>query len=236
VVGILGLRKFVLALDPKGEDETLAASGYVRVRSLPQRGIASLTGKDQKTWRDIHKRIEDGKDARVIVGGGSRTDAQDKALITLMGQAIDYCRYAGGWTLYVDEFEVLSSGRMFGLGPRIERMLNTARSQGTSVVTSFQAPAWVSKHATRQARRTVMWPVGDPDMIKTIAQGMGRNWKEIAAAADELPEWHTMTIPRSKSGGPLVLTSAPELKTPKTPGAGTRGGQTGASRGRNTSR
>lgn len=217
-VGILGQRKFVLALDPKGEDETLAQSGYIRVRGLPQDGWRKLGAKDQRVWRDIHKRIEEGKDARVIVGGGARTDAEDLALQTLMRDAITYCRHAGGWTLYVDEFELLSSQRMFRLGPSIERMLITARRDRTSVVTSFQAPAWVSKHATRQAKSTVMWPIGDPDMIKMIAQGMGRNWKEIAAAADELPQFHTMTIPRSKSGGPLVITRAPKLAGPSRPG------------------
>src|ERR1700727_3046512 len=50
-VGILGLRKYVLALDPKGEDETLSASGYQRVRSIWQ---------DSARWRIAHR-----QDARI---------------------------------------------------------------------------------------------------------------------------------------------------------------------------
>lgn len=210
-VGVLGAcRKYVLALDPKGEDETLAQSGYVRVRELPREGWRSLRGSDQAEWRKILKRIEEGGDARVIVGGGSRTDAEDIRLQQLMRDAVTYSRHAGGWTLYIDEFELLSSQRMYKLGPLIERMLITARRDKTSVVTTFQAPAWVSKHATRQARYAVIWPQ-DSDMIKNISRGMSREWREVGAAMDQLPEFHTLTVGRGKLAGPMVITMAPKL-------------------------
>jgi hypothetical protein len=210
-VGFLNeCRKYVLALDPKGEDETLAASGYVRVTELPQKGWRSLAGKDQKTWRDIQKRIDSGLDAKVIVGGGARTDDEDVALRQLMRDAITYSRHSGGWTLYVDEFELLSSQRMMKLGDMIERMLITARRDRTSVVTTFQAPAWVSKHATRQARRAVLYPQSGA-MVKSIAEEMGWDWRELGEALDSLPEWHTITIGRGRQAGPMVITSAPRL-------------------------
>jgi hypothetical protein len=211
-VGILGIRKYVLALDPKGEDETLSASGYQRVRSIWQDSLRwRLTHReDAKAWNDIHKRIDDGQDARVIVGGGSNSDREDIELQRLMREAITYSRHAGGWTLYVDEFELLSSQRMFNEGPRIERMLITARRRKTSVVTTFQAPAWISQHATRQARRAVKWPTGDRDMIIKLARAMGRDWRELGEAIDLLPPFHTITLPRGKHH-PMVITSAPEL-------------------------
>jgi hypothetical protein len=211
-VGILEARKYVLALDPKGEDETLSQSGYVRVRSIWQDSLRWKLAhrQDAKTWQDIHRRIDDGLDAKVIVGGGSDTDEQDIALQRLMREAITYSRHAGGWTLYVDEFELLSSQRMFNEGPRIERMLITARRKKTSVVTTFQAPAWISQHATRQARRAVKWPTGDRNMIKKLAEAMGRDWRELGSAVDLLPEYHTITIPRGKRH-PMVITSAPQL-------------------------
>jgi len=211
-VGILAARKYVLALDPKGEDETLSASGYVRVRSIWQDSLKWRLAHraDAKTWNDIHRRIDDGLDAKVIVGGGSSSDAEDLALQRLMREAITYSRHSGGWTLYVDEFELLSSQRMFNEGPRIERMLITARRKKTSVVTTFQAPAWISQHATRQARRAVKWPTGDRNMIKKLAEAMGRDWRELGSAVDLLPPYHTITIPRG-SRHPMVITSAPEL-------------------------
>lgn len=214
-------RKYVLALDPKGEDETLTASGFVRVRQLPAeleswrprdvwRHMRTSRTEDQKTWNEIYERIEAGEPARVIVGGGSRTDDEDDALRVLMRDAITFCRHSGGWTLLVDEFELLSSQRMMRLGPMIERMLITARRDKTSVVTTFQAPAWVSKHATRQARRAVLYPQSQA-MVKSVATEMNWDWRELGAVLDELPEWHTATVGRGRQAGPIVITSAPKI-------------------------
>lgn len=213
--GLLGLRRYVLALDPKGEDETLTQSGFERVSLLPNQRI-DLTWRLRhweaaRQWDRIHQRIAEGLDARIIVGGPARTIEQDLANQDLMLRCFQYAREAGGWTVYVDEFELISSIRMFNLGKWVERMLISARRDGTSVVTSYQAQAWVSKHASRQARFAVMWPTGDRDMIKNVAQAMGRDWRTLAAAVDELPPFHVCVIPRGKNGGPLVCTSAPEL-------------------------
>ena len=211
-VGILEARKYVLALDPKGEDETLSASGYVRVRSIWEDNLKWRLAhrEDARTWSDIHKRIDGGRDAKVSVGGGADSLAQDAANLALMRAAILYSRFSGGWTLYVDEFELLSSQRMNNQGALIERMLITARRKKTSVVTTFQAPAWISQHATRQARRAVKWPTGDRNMIKKLAEAMGRDWRELGEAVDLLPPFHTITIPRG-ARHPMVITTAPEL-------------------------
>ncbi|HVH81903.1 MAG TPA: hypothetical protein VM782_21065, partial [Stellaceae bacterium] len=237
-VGVLGeCRKYVLALDPKGEDETLAQSGYRRVLQVPRDGWRAAVDKalrqnDQREWDQIYKRIEAGQDARVIVGGGARTDKEDVALQTLMREAITFARHAGGWTLYIDEFELLRSQLMYKLGAMIERMLITARRARTSVVTTFQAPAWVSKHATRQARYAVIWPQ-DADMIKNISRGMSRDWRDVGRVTDELPEFHTVTMGRGKLAGPMVITKAPKLPArPGNPAAGPGSRKDGPRRGR----
>lgn len=205
-VGILRLRKWVLALDPKGEDDTLETSGWKRVTSLPPP-------------KKIQDEIAEGKPARLLVGGTARTDEEDVALQKLMRDGITYSRHAGGWTLYVDEFELLSSQRMFHLGPNIERMLITARRDKTSVVTSFQAAAWVSKHATRQATYATMWPTRDRNMIKAVAEAMGRDWHGMAEAIDLLPPFHTLTIPK-QIRAPMLITSAPKVSGKAKPAGG----------------
>lgn len=209
-VGILGLRKWVLSLDPKGEDETLEASGYERLTTMPPpKGYP--VGKPQPgTERWIFDRIDKGLPVGLIAGFEAMTDEEDAALHKLMKDAVVWCRRTRGWTLYVDEFELLSSQRMFRLGPDIERMLITARRAGTSVVTSFQAAAWVSKHATRQASFTSLWPTRDRQMIKNVAEAMGRDWKMIALAVDELPPYHTLTIPK-QIRMPMLVTTAPKV-------------------------
>ena len=47
-------------------------------------------------------------------------------------------------------------------------------------------------------------------MIKTVAEAMGRPWKELGAAVDELPPFHVLVIPK-KIRAPMVLTHAPKL-------------------------
>jgi hypothetical protein len=213
-VGLLGIRKWVFALDPKGEDSTLSASGFVRVRSLPPVGTLKQARyrytEDGRKWERIWRAIEAGQPARVIAGGQARSADQVRTLRKLMGDCVEFARYSRGWTVYVDEFEVAASQQMYALGPPISQMLNTAREAGTSVVTSFQAPAWVPKHATRQARFAVMYPTGDRQMIKNVAEGMGREWKQLAAAVDELPRYFALVIPRSKHE-PMILVNAPRV-------------------------
>jgi hypothetical protein len=214
-VGLLEGRKWVLSLDPKGEDETLESSGYQRVRSLPPPkdkaawipGRRPAEGSEQWVW----DRVGQGLPVGLIAGFEALTDEEDAALHQLMRDAVIWCRRTRGWTLYVDEFELLSSQRMFRLGPDIERMLITARRAGTSVVTSFQAAAWVSKHATRQASFVSLWPTRERDMIKTVAESMGRDWRTVAAAVDELPPFHVLVIPK-QIRAPMLVTTAPKRK------------------------
>ena len=212
--GLLSLRDYVLALDPKGEDTTLSSTGFQRVSKLPSEiGVWERIQHSAaaRQWNRIHQDIAEGKPARLIVGGPARTIEEDNRNQSLMHRAFTYAREAGGWTVYVDEFELVSSREIFNLGRWVNRMLISARSEGTSVVTSYQAQAWVSKHATRQAQMAVVWQTGDRDMIKNVASAMGRDWREIAAAIDELPKYHALVIPRGKNSGPLICTSAPKL-------------------------
>jgi hypothetical protein len=212
-VGLLGLRKWVLSLDPKGSDETLEASGYHRVTTMPPPSrppYAALRKPRPPEQEWIWEQVDQGNPVGLIAGFEALTDDEDLRLHELMREAVIWCRRTRGWTLYVDEFELLSSQRMFRLGPDIERMLITARRAGTSVVTSFQAAAWVSKHATRQASFTSLWPTRDRQMIKNVAEAMGRDWRMIAQAVDELPPYHTLTIPK-QIRRPMIVTTAPKI-------------------------
>lgn len=202
VVGMVGHRKYVLILDPKGEDDTLEqAAGFTRVTGLPPK---------KRLPRQIEKDLEEGRPVRLIVGGASRTIEQDTKLRQLMEDGLEYARQAGGWTLYVDEYQILADQRMYRLGPNVERMLISAARDKTSVLTSFQAPAWVPKASTRQATLMVVWKTKSRDLIKVIADAGGRDWRLIAEILDELPKYHVLVIP-DELRAPMMITSAPKL-------------------------
>jgi hypothetical protein len=200
-VGILKTRKYVLALDPKGEDETLEAAGFTRVFALPPR---------KKLPRDVQRDLDEGRPVRLVVGGASRTREADKKLRQLLEDALEYARQSTGWTVYADEYQLLADQRMYGLGPQVERLLISARSAKTSVVTAFQAPAWVPKASTRQSNIIVSWRTRDEDMVKNIARAAGRDWHQIGAVIDELPKYHVLVIP-DELRAPMMITSAPKI-------------------------
>lgn len=196
-VGVLNTRKWVMALDPKGEDETLSASGYIRVTGFP-------------LPRKLRKDIEEGRPCRIIVGGDSSTEALEKILRELMREAIEVVRGQGGWTIYADEFQILADLRMFGLGKPVEKLLVSARRKRTSVVTAFQAPAWVPKASTRQAWAVAMWGTRDINMIKAVAESMGRDWRVLKEIVWNLPPYFVAVIPKSIRA-PIIITHPPKI-------------------------
>lgn len=189
-------RKWVMALDAKGEDDTLELSGFTRVTSFP-------------LPRKIRNDIAEGRPARIILGGSARNDREEKALRSLMQQGVDAVRQQGGWTVYADEFQILADLRMFGLGKKIEQLLIAARKNRTSVMTSFQAPAWVPKASTRQAAFIAVWSTRDRDMIKNIAAACGRPWHELESAIDVLPQYYAIIIP-SNIHSPMMIVHPPK--------------------------
>src|SRR5260370_41107528 len=89
---------------------------------------------------------------------------------------------------------------MFRLGSRVERMLITARKEGTSVVTSFQAMAWGPKAAVRQATAfVVLFATRDRDMIKATAQGIGPDWRQVGCIVGRMAR-----EPRAESAPPVL--------------------------------
>jgi energy-coupling factor transporter ATP-binding protein EcfA2 len=196
-VALMKLRKWVIALDPKGGDSTLTASGFQRVTSLP-------------LPRRVRNDVAEGKPARLIMGGSSRTTDEMRALRKLLSECVEMIRGQGGWTLFADEFQILSDLRMFGLGTQVEQLLVAARDAGTSVLTAFQAPAWVPRAATRQATATTIFPTRDKMMIKSVAESMGRDPREILEIVHLLPPYHCLTIPKSVHS-PMIITHPPKV-------------------------
>lgn len=204
-------RKYVLALDPKGEDESLSASGWLRVGTVPfGTGKPRWGSGEWRNWRNIDLDIAEGRPARLIAGVASRTSAADAYNKVLMRDAVEYCRQVGGWTLYVDEHQVFSDPRMFNLGKDIARQAITAARDGVSVITSMQYLAWVERASTRQATMIAMCRTGDPDLIRSAAQMAGRPWQMIAAALNELPKFWWLIVP-DEQRAPMIMVRAPKV-------------------------
>lgn len=208
VVPLLGLRRYVLALDPKGGDETIASLGYKRLSTWPgEKKMTKLVGENDSNQRP----------SRYLVGPiASRTEDLGKLKLAC-GSALRDAFNMGGWTVYVDELQVLSDRRMMNLSGPAARLLVSARSKGISFVSSFQAPSWVPTEAVRQPTWIVAGNTRDTDTVNRMAEVMGRQKPEMRGYIRALPDFHWGIVGRSKRE-PFVVTKPPYV-APRRPKA-----------------
>lgn len=205
------LRMYVLALDPKGMDETLSAAPWQRVSTVPG-GAAKpgLFSAEWRRWGQLQRDLAEGYPVRLIAGVDSRTRAGDMANRQLMRDGIEYVREAGGWTLIIDEHQVMSDPRMFGLGADIARQAITSARDGVSLVTNMQFLAWVEKAGVRQSTLIGLCRTKDRDMIKLAASATGRPWQEIGQALDELPKYWWLIL-GDELRAPMLMVRPPRV-------------------------
>jgi hypothetical protein len=194
-------RRYVMVLDPKGNDPTLVKSGWPRIDGVPPH---------KRFPKEIQKALDEQRPVRLIVGGSTRTRAGDEANRTLMSQAVEYARQSGGWTLVVDEHQVASDPRMYRIGPDIARMAVSAASDKTSVEVCMQYISWSEKAPLRQATLVSFWHSRSKDLFKKLALEIGRDWHELASIADELPKYWMATV-SDDSRSPVIVTKPPEI-------------------------
>jgi hypothetical protein len=197
--GILPLRKYVMALDPKGGDSTLS--------SLQSRGFV------RSGWppsREQRKAINEGKPVRLIVGKiiKSVKDMDDHKVV--LGAALEGAFEEGGWTVYVDELQLMADRRMMGLTGPIERNLIAARDRGVSMVTSFQRPAYVPRSASDQSRWIFVWTTRDIDVVNRLAEMVGRPKAEIRGAIHGL-ERHSVLLFSQNPTDPIRVIRPPKV-------------------------
>lgn len=187
VGGLLQLRRYVLALDPKGGDSTLTGLGYPRLSTWPG---------DKKLQRLVANNDEDGKPSRYIVGPRVH-DADD--LVTLRNvtkEAMDGAFNMGCWTVYADELQILTDNRMMNLRKEADRMLIAARDKGLSFVSSYQAPSWVTPHAAKMSTWCAVSYTRDTDVVNRLAEILGRPKPEIRGAIAGLDKYTWIMVGR----------------------------------------
>jgi hypothetical protein len=205
-------RRYILAIDPKGEDETLTASGWLRVQSVPGGAFAPRWRSEEwKKWQHIEKTLAETKrPVRIVVGLPTRSREDDAANKQLMSDAIEYTRQSRGWTLLVDEHQVATDPRMYKIGPQVARMAISAASAKTSVMSTMQYLSWSEKAPVRQASLISMWKTKSVDLLRKLAEETGRDWKELALIVNELERYDMVTI-SDDTRSPVVITRPPKI-------------------------
>jgi hypothetical protein len=201
-VGILQeCRNFVLAFDPKGGDTTLRGSGFPRLPSWPPSD-------------DVYEAIHEGKAQKFIVGPATRLVSDLGKQRGIFSAALDGAFDDGGWTVYVDELQLMADRRMLGLSSNVERLLISARDKGVSVVSAYQRPANVPRTASDQATWVAVSYTRDRDVVDRVAEMLGRPKPEIRGALNGLDPYAWVVVGRNPRL-PMILTRPVEIARKK---------------------
>jgi hypothetical protein len=188
VGGLLdGCRRYVLAIDPKGGDDTLGGLGYERLSRWPGN-------------RKLHQMVADNDDngmpSRYVVGPIIHTVADRERHTEVVRQALEGAYEMGNWTVYADELQILTDPRMMDLRKEVDRLLISARYKGLSFVSSYQAPSWVTPHAAKMSTWCAVSYTRDTDVVNRLAEILGRPKPEIRGALQGLDKYTWLMVGR----------------------------------------
>ena len=198
-VQLCNLRPWVLALDVKGGDSTLARSGWPRITKWP------LPPK-------LYDEMQKGREFRAIIGDSARGSAAMQRRRILMHKALNDAWQNGGWTLLVDDMQLLTDTRQSAnLSLQLEEFLIAARDAKVSIVTNMQAPRRVPRAASDQANWLVCYLTRDTDLVVRIAEMAGRPREEIRGAVRGLRRPCVLVVGTDPSA-PIVVTRPEPLR------------------------
>ena len=195
---LLKLRSYVVAFDTKGGDRTLASTGWPRIPKWPP---------PKEVWRDI----EEGNPVHLILGRRLQRTDEYAGLLDMQRKALDEIWTQGGWTVYLDELQMLTDSRMGAAGGQVEFFLIGARDRDISVVTGHQRTVRASVAAGDQASWVVAGVTRAREMQDDLADRCGRARHEFRGALMGLKA-HCWIVVAPDPDLPLVVTSPPPMR------------------------
>ena len=197
-VQLCQIRPWVLALDIKGGDRTLAKSGWPRVLKWP------LPGK-------VYDQIQERHEFRAIIGDSARGSAAMARRRLLIHRVLDDVWQQGGWTILVDDVQLLTdTRRSANLSMQLEDFLVAARDAEVSIVSGLQAPRRVPRAASDQASWLVAFLTRATDVVNRLAEMAGRPREEIRGAIRGLRRPCVLVVGTDASE-PIIVTRPDRL-------------------------
>ena len=197
--GLLDLRRYVLAVDPKGGDSSLERLGYERLETWPG---------EKAMDRKIQRNDDANKPSRYVVGPKIRKHEDTERLGEVIRDTLRGAYSMGGWTVYVDELQLATDPRL-GINVRkeVDQMLIAARDRALSCWTSYQSPSWVTPHASRMATWMAVSYTRDREAIRALAGNLGRPTNEVAGMIAGLDPYAFAVVTRDPKA-PVRVTIA----------------------------
>jgi hypothetical protein len=205
IIFLCKVRKFVVALDAKGLDRTLSASGWERIKTWPPPA-------------KIREQVKNGEITRIIVGKKANDDVQFESNAALLRKSVKGIWSQGNWTVDADEGQILADRRYVGAGADLEKMMIAARDRGVSLIFATQRPAVGQTapsiaSAMAQSEWVVVARTRDTRVHNRLAEILGRPAAEVRALISSLPKF-TWAVVGLDPYEPIRLMQPPEIKVP----------------------
>ncbi len=195
--GLARTRRFVMAMDVKGGDRTLAQLGYPRVTKYP-------------LPRELRDKIRDREPCRFIVGSTARDPAGKQTRYALVRRYMDMAYQEGNWTVLVPDLKIVV--KLAAAGDQIEELLMLARDAGTSFVADAQRLSGITREAQDQPTYVAVGYTMHEDTVDMMAEAMGRSKAELRGAMRALRELrYGYLIVCRRPRQPILLTRPEKL-------------------------
>lgn len=194
---IIKRRPYVVVLDAKGGDSTLAASGFEVIHEWP--------------IPDLAERVKSGKPVRVMLRPTSHGRARLTQANDMFSRCIEDCLRQTHWTIYIDELRLTSEGRTIDLAPEIEVGYMTGRGRNVSFISASQAPRWVPIASHEQSVHQFHWRLHDRYAWKRQAEISGIGTERFEGLTEAMKPHEVLYV---KPPDTAVLTKPPALRRP----------------------
>ena len=129
----------------------------------------------------------------------------------LIHRVLDDVWQQGGWTILVDDVQLLTdTRRSANLSMQLEDFLVAARDAEVSIVSGLQAPRRVPRAASDQASWLVAFLTRDTDVVNRLAEMAGRPREEIRGAIRGLRRPCVLVVGTDASE-PIIVTRPDRL-------------------------
>lgn len=165
-------RKWVVGLDAKGGDRTLAETSWPRV-----------TGRRDRLgqWLPLELRrvVGDGDPMRVIVGKQVASFDEMRTNWDRQSALMESIFVEGRWTIYLPDLQLLTDPNLGNIRVNANMMWIAARDRLVSMVTDMQEFSWTPRLARSMPRWFIAGYTRDLDSVEAVAKSAGRSTAEV---------------------------------------------------------
>lgn len=165
-------RNWVIGLDAKGGDRTLAATGWPRITGGRDRFGQWLPSEHRKA-------IRDGQPLRLVVGKRAASFADLRINWARQSALMETIFVEGKWTLYLPDLQLLTDPGLGNISINANMMWIAARDRYVSLVSDMQEFSWTPRLARSMPRWFVAGYTRDLDSVKAMATSAGRDNAEV---------------------------------------------------------